>query len=135
MFRSGLIVAASTLALLVGTFDTAEAQRRGGVRAFSGGGGTARGFSSRSFAGPRLYAGSALRTPRLAAGSHIHRHRHHRHGRHFRRGVVVGVPLGIYGAYSAYNYSATCDWLYRKAVITGNPYRWSRYEACLYGDY
>jgi hypothetical protein len=146
MLKSGLIVAAGTLALLVASFDTAQAQRHngGGVRSFSGGGVargfSSRGFSSRSFAGPRFYAGprfhagTAFRAPRFAAGSHIYRHRHHHH-RHFRRGVIVGLPLGIYGAYGAYGYSATCDWLYRKAVITGNPYWWSRYEACLYGDY
>ncbi len=143
MFKSGLIVAAGTLALLVASFDTAVAQRHsGGVRSFSGGG-LARGFSSRgfssrsfsarSFAGPRLHAGTAFRAPRFAAGSYYgHRH-HHRHHHRFRRGVIVGLPLGFYGAYSAYGYS--CDWLYRKAVITGSPYWWSRYEACLYGDY
>jgi hypothetical protein len=50
--------------------------------------------------------------------------------------VIVGLPLGIYGAYGAYGYASGCGWLYRQAVTTGSPYWWSRYEACLYyGDY
>jgi hypothetical protein len=132
MLRSGLALAAGTLALLVAssTFDTAEAQRRSGARAFSGGG-HARAFSGpRIGAGPRIHSGRSFGSPGVAA-RHVQRH----HRRHFRRGVIVGVPLGIYGGYSAYGYTAGCDWLRRKALITGNPYWWDRYEACLYGDY
>src|SRR5581483_7161748 len=126
--RSRLIVAVGALALLVASLDTAAA-RSPGARSF--GGGMARGFSARSFAGPRFHAGPAFRAPRIVAGSHLYSRHHHHHHRHFRRGIIIGAPLAFYGGYGYYGYSSPCGWLYRKAVITGSPYWWSRYEACL----
>ncbi len=126
MLRTTFALAAGALALLVvsSTFDAAEAQRRDGVR----GGGYARGFSGRAFSAPRVYSGRSFGGHRFA-GRPIHRHRF---GRRFGTGIIVGVPLGVYGAYA---YSSSCDWLYRKAVITGSRYWWYRYEACLDGAY
>jgi hypothetical protein len=42
------------------------------------------------------------------------------------------VPLAAYGAYY---YTGTCDWLRRKAYITGSGYWLDRYYACLDGYY
>ena len=47
---------------------------------------------------------------------------HHQHFRHHRRFIGVGV----------YGYG-NCEWLRHRAVVTGSPYWWSRYDACLYG--
>lgn len=135
MLKSGLALAASALALLLisSVLDAAEAQynRSGGARSGARvlhGGGHARNFSGRAFSGPRVYSGPAFGGHRHA-GRHVHRHRF---GRRFGPGIVVGVPLAAYGAYA---YSASCDWLHRKAVITGSPYWWYRFEACLDGGY
>jgi hypothetical protein len=49
--------------------------------------------------------------------------------RKFRKFAVVGVPY-VYG-YTSYG----CDWLYRRALVTGSPYWWNRYYACRDGDY
>jgi hypothetical protein len=101
------------LVLMTTTVDTAEAYRHGG---WSGG---AR-FSGRAI-GPRFvgrpYVGRsyAFYGPR----------------RHFRRGVFIGAPL-VYGAY-AYGYGGGCRWLRYRALETGSPYWWRRYEACRYG--
>lgn len=130
MLRSGLALAAGALALLVvsSAFDAAEAQSdRGGARAYRGGGHT-RSFSGGAFNAPRAYSGRSFGGHRFA-GRPIHRHRF---GRRFGPGFIVGVPLGVYGAYA---YTASCDWLYRKAIITGSRYWWYRYEACLDGGY
>ena len=53
------------------------------------------------------------------------KHRHY--GRYFR------YYPGIF-AYGAYSYYDECDWLWRKARITGSPYWWRRYEECRYYD-
>ena len=129
MLRTTFALAAGALALLLvsSAFDSAEAQRRSGARALHGGS-TARGFSGRAFRAPRIHAGRSLGGRRFT-GRHIPRHRS---GRHIRRGIIVGVPLGVYGAYA---YSNSCDWLYRKAVITGSRYWWYRYEECLDSGY
>jgi len=34
--------------------------------------------------------------------------------------------------YYAYNGYGNCAWLRRQAIITGSPYWWERYQACLY---
>ena len=52
--------------------------------------------------------------------------------RHFHRRIIVGVPFA-YGAYY-YNYGG-CYWLRRRALETGSPYWWNRYEACVAGYY
>ena len=53
--------------------------------------------------------------------------RHH----HFRNRFFVGAPF-FYGGYYAYNGYGNCAWLRRQAIITGSPYCWERYQACLY---
>jgi hypothetical protein len=61
---------------------------------------------------------------------HGHDNFHHgRHG-HFVNGVWVWDWWpGYYGGdYYAYN---DCWWLRRQALITGSPYWWSRYNACV----
>lgn len=124
MLRSGLALAAGALTLLVAAsaFEPADARDgRGGARAFHGGGGSharRHGLRGHHFRGG----------PRHFSGGHV---RHRRFGR-IGPGIVLGVPFAAYGAYS---YTATCDWLHRKAVITGSPYWWYRFEACLDGAY
>ena len=119
---SALAAGALTLLLVSSTFDTAEARDRGGARG-SHGGGHARALSG---------GGRSFGHHRSAGRHHGHRHHGHRHHRYGRigRGLAIGVPLGVYGAYA---YSNSCDWVYRKAVITGSGYWWSRYEACVEG--
>jgi hypothetical protein len=52
---------------------------------------------------------------------------HHGHGhRVFRNGTWVWV----YGP-DYYAYGDDCYWLLRRARITGSPYWWSRYNACV----
>lgn len=129
MTRRLVALAAGALAALLisSTFDPADARGRGGGggggRGFHGGG-HARAFSGRAFSAPRFSSGSSFRSHSFAARP-IHRHRH------FRRGIVVGVPL----AYGAYYYTSGCDWLRRKAYITGSGYWLDRYYACLDGYY
>ena len=53
--------------------------------------------------------------------------RHH----HFRNRFFIGAPF-FYGGYYAYNGYGNCAWLRRQAIITGSPYWWERYQACLY---
>jgi hypothetical protein len=50
---------------------------------------------------------------------------HFRHGRHGH--FVGGVWVWDYGLY-AYN---DCGWLRHQAIISGSPYWWHRYRACL----
>ena len=57
--------------------------------------------------------------------NHDHDRFHHRH-RVFRNGVWVWV----YGP-DYYSYGDDCWWLLRQAGITGSPYWWSRYNACV----
>jgi hypothetical protein len=49
---------------------------------------------------------------------------HHRHGRNFWYGPDVYVYGGGYGY--------DCDWLWRRAQVTGSAYWWRRYQECLY---
>jgi hypothetical protein len=53
----------------------------------------------------------------------------HRH-RRFHRHIFIGAPF-VYGGYY-YGYG-DCYWLRRRAIATGSPYWWNRYNACLYG--
>jgi hypothetical protein len=56
-------------------------------------------------------------------------HGRHRHGNRF----FVGLPFYGYGYYDDdYGYyGGGCGWLYRRAVYTGSPYWWRRYELCI----
>jgi len=132
MTRKLLALAAGTLAvvLISSTFDAADAKSRGGWgggggKFYGGGGGKFYGGGGKFYGGGSKFYGGGYR-PYKFASPHIHRHRH------FRRGFVVGVPLAAYGAYY---YTGTCDWLRRKAYITGSGYWLDRYYACLDGYY
>ncbi len=63
-------------------------------------------------------------------------HDHHDHGNIHNRHRVFrnGVWVWAYGpGYTAYG--DDCYWLYREASITGSPYLWDRYYACVGYDY
>ena len=44
---------------------------------------------------------------------------------------AYGAP--VYGYNSGYTYAAdgSCGWLYRRAINTGSPYWWNRYNDCV----
>jgi hypothetical protein len=68
---------------------------------------------------------------------HGHNHNHfvNDHHRHHFDNRFVGVGIGWWpGYYSAYGYGS-CGWLRRQAAITGSPYWWDRYYACVNYDY
>jgi hypothetical protein len=112
----------------------------GGSRRFSGYGG------SRRFSG---YGGSMRRYAYGGWRSGVRHGKHFRHGdfrhgkrfrhadfdrrhhRRFRRFVGYGFPYYDYGYY----YGGDCGWLYRRARITGSPYWWNRYYACINYSY
>jgi hypothetical protein len=48
-----------------------------------------------------------------------------RHGR--RYGWGPGVGFYFYDGY----YYGDCDWLYRRALVTGSGYWWYRYRRCI----
>jgi hypothetical protein len=51
------------------------------------------------------------------------------HRFHHRRFIFIGAYPYDYG------YGYGCGWLRRRALHTGSPYWWHRYEACLSGSY
>ena len=71
--------------------------------------------------GPPIGARGYVASPRFADRRHF-RHRH----------VFVGAPF-LYGGYYGYGYGDGCYWLRRKALYTGSPYWWNRYNACISG--
>lgn len=95
----------------------------------SGGGGPGFAAPGRSFGNgsARSFSNSG---PRVYGYAHRGDGRGHRHGRHFHggRAFLYGAPF--YGAY-AYG---SCNYYYERAMATGSPYWWDRYEACT-GDY
>jgi hypothetical protein len=68
---------------------------------------------------------------------HDHFHEHFAHNHHFNDHFVgAGIGLGWWPGYYAYGYGyGGCRWLYRNAVVTGDPYWWDRYYACTAYDY
>jgi hypothetical protein len=116
----------------------------GGGPHFGGGGGNFRSgnFSGRSFrSGPNFGAGNLRghgpRGPRIGdrgyrnfAGNY---YGHGGRGHHHRRGrFLVGYPYYSYGYYDDGYYGYDCEWLYRRAIVTGSPYWWRRYRNCDY---
>jgi hypothetical protein len=55
---------------------------------------------------------------------------------HFRnRGFYGFGGFPYYAYYGGYGYGySECGWLKRRAIVTGSPYWWQRYEACRYYD-
>jgi hypothetical protein len=109
------LTVAVALLLVVGGLGPAEA--RHGFGGWHGG---------HHFGGARFFAGRSFGARHFG---------HFRHGRHFGRSFFIGAPL-VYGAYAygPYYYGSGCYWLKRRALITGSPYWWHRYNACRY-DY
>src|SRR5262245_23170571 len=64
---------------------------------------------------------------------HDHNHFAHNHHRHFDN-RFVGVGIGWWPGYYSYGYGS-CGWLRRQAAVTGSPYWWDRYYACVNYDY
>ena len=61
---------------------------------------------------------------------------HNDHGNFHNRHRVFrnGAWIWVYGSgYTAYG--DDCYWLRRQAIITGSPYWWDRYNACVGYDY
>ena len=110
MTWKSLAAAAAGMLILCAAFDPAEARR-------GGGGGRGGGKIS---GGHHVGGGRSI--------SSNPRHMSHHHGRpvRHRRGFASTHP--VYAADS-------CAWLRRRALRTGNPYWWDRYDACLYGYY
>ncbi|NJM36123.1 MAG: hypothetical protein HC850_17135 [Rhodomicrobium sp.] len=56
-----------------------------------------------------------------------------KHKKHF--GVMINLGSPYYSGYSGYGYgyNSSCRWLKRKAIHTGSPYWWKRYQYCIYG--
>ena len=58
-------------------------------------------------------------------------HNHHFHNRFNNRFVAVGIG-GWWPGYYGYGYGyGGCGWLYHEALVTGSPYWWDRYNACV----
>ncbi len=115
----------------------------GGIGHFSGGNighfysGNIGGMGRAHFAdaggigGGRWTGGSVRHANNWQGNWHGHDHNHfvHDHRRFDNR--FVGVGLGWWPAYYAYNYAyGGCAWLRHQALITGSPYWWNRYYSC-----
>jgi hypothetical protein len=107
----------------------------GGFSGFSGHHGGGPGFALKGI-GPRG-PGFAFKGPHGSPGQHFHpghggfpgyAHRHHGH-----RFYPYGYGFLPYYYYD-YGYYDDCAWLRRRAIATGSPYWWRRYEACIYYD-
>ena len=119
----------------------------GGEYAYKGGGGGYKGAYSGD-SGRHVYAdGSGGKNYGKGGGKnygggkgdkhYAYNDRHHnKHGnfnnRHrvFRNGAWIWV-----GGYGYTAYGDDCYWLRRQAIITGSPYWWDRYNACIGYDY
>ena len=64
-------------------------------------------------------------------GQHGHGHGHFRHRGFYPYGFGYFPYYAYYGGYGGYG---DCGWLRRRAIETGSPYWWRRYEDCRY-DY
>jgi hypothetical protein len=106
-----------------------------GGKAFSGGGGGGKhrgdfarkggGDSHARKGGGGHYAYKGGKDHYAGKGHKGDHHKHHRYGKHYR------YYPGIF-TYGAYSYYDECDWLRRKARVTGSPYWWQRYQECVY---
>jgi hypothetical protein len=55
--------------------------------------------------------------------------------RRFYAAPIYAAPVYTYPYVYSYGYSDGCAWLYRRAVVTGDPYWWDRYYECTGYDY
>ncbi len=107
-----LVVAAAVLMAAVGSTSLAEA------RGFHGHAFHVGGFHHGWHGGPRW------------RGGHVWRGGYRwRHGWHGRRWWGYGIYPGV--VYGGYYGGGGCGWLHRRAVVTGSPYWWRRYRACV----
>lgn len=74
--------------------------------------------------GHHMGGGQHMRGDHHIGGGNVFRHRGHHRDRDF--GFFFGAP--VIGSYVEND--GGCYWLKRRAVRTGNPYWWDRYEAC-----
>jgi len=110
-----------------------SATRDSAVTLVRGGGGGGGGHGGFAMGGGHMRGGHEFvggGGPRFAAHDFHHGFNHdHFHHFHNRRFFVSNVFF--FGGYPYYGYYGDCYWLKRKAIITGSPYWWTRYEACL----
>jgi hypothetical protein len=112
------------LALLLVSAVASPADARRGGHGFSGGR-----HSGHFHAGPRSHGPRAHFSHRFSPGARFSHHPRVHHRRfHRHRHIFLGAPF-IYGGY----YYADCEWMRRRALRTGSPYWWNRYDNCLYG--
>jgi hypothetical protein len=96
----------------------------GGGKHYGGGGGKHYAYKDH---GNKDHGNKGRGNKHYAMKDHDHHDHGNKHNRHrvFRNGVWVWV----YGPdYYSYN---DCWWLRRQALITGSPYWWNRYNACV----
>ena len=113
---TGLFVLSTGVEPAVAAHGGGGGMHGGGGAHFGGGGHSGGGGVGRSFAAPG----------RSAAGARVYGYQagvHRGHGRH-----IITVPYG----YDGYGYyGGSCAYDYNRAVATGSPYWWSRYQDCI----
>lgn len=125
----GLAVAA-VAGLLIATAGIEQAAARSGH-----GGGHGSGGHSHGGGGMRGYSGGhapSFSAGRPSGGARVYGYQSRApgrpHARHFRGRGFVGAPYAYdYG----YGYANGCAYEYRRAVATGSPYWWARYQECI----
>jgi hypothetical protein len=126
----------------IGGFSTG---RIGGSYAGRIGGARVAGLNRSGIGSPRVYSGNRWQGGNVGvrhwqggsnwygknwSGKNWSKNKFHDHHRFNRR--FVGIGLGWWPGYYGYSYGyGDCAWLRRQAVITGSPYWWNRYRACI----
>ena len=70
-----------------------------------------------------------------SGGGKQHAHKGDHNKRHFNDGRFRRYNYGWYGGLAYGYYGGGCGSLYRRAVATGAPYWWNRYNSCRYSYY
>jgi hypothetical protein len=129
---AGLAAAALTGLFVLSTgVEPAVAAHGGGGGGMHGGGGGHFGGSGAHFGGGGHSSigsvGRSIATPgRSMTGARVYGYQAGVHRGHGRR--IIGVP---YGSYGYGYYSGSCAYDYNRAVATGSPYWWNRYQDCI----